>query len=168
MREHAELLHTLRSPAGIPYEPRPGFYARVMERIETEGPISIWNLFIESAFGRRIAYASVALALVLGIYLVTSEMNEQPVIAEQSSEQTIAPAGEVALQDNASDVFAAVPASSMQSGAMTSGDDLAAQMRLEQRMMLQQQMMMQQMINQMDSAASQDQVLVNLATYREQ
>ncbi|MEQ1885167.1 MAG: hypothetical protein ABL967_08905 [Bryobacteraceae bacterium] len=172
MREHADLLHTIRPPAGQTYEPRPGFYARVMERIEAEGPISIWNIFIESAFGRRIAYASATLALVLGIYLVTSEMNEQPVIANQTLEQTLAPAGEVALQGNATDVLTAVPASSVQggvqNGAMASRDDLAAQMLLQERMMLQQQMMMQQMINQMDNAASQDQVLVNLATYREQ
>lgn len=71
MREHAALLRQLRAQAAV--EPRAGFYARVMQRIETHGPASIWYLFFESAFGRRIAVASMALALLLGVYLVTSE-----------------------------------------------------------------------------------------------
>jgi hypothetical protein len=73
MQQHACLLRELRAPAAAELEPRPGFYARVLERIEAEGPVSIWNLFIESAFGRRIAMASIALALLLGIYMITSE-----------------------------------------------------------------------------------------------
>src|SRR5579872_7309278 len=69
---------------------RPGFYARVMERIEAEGPISIWNLFIESAFGRRIAVASLALALLVGVYLVSSERSAQdPMVAAQESQAEI-------------------------------------------------------------------------------
>jgi hypothetical protein len=72
MREQARSLRTLRSDA----EPRPGFYARVMDRIEAEGPGSIWNVFMDSAFGRRIAVAAMALALLLGIYVVTAEQQE--------------------------------------------------------------------------------------------
>src|ERR1700692_111914 len=73
MQEQTALIRELRVPEGFADEPRPGFYARVMERIEAEGPISIWNLFIESAFGRRIAVASLALALLIGVYVVPSE-----------------------------------------------------------------------------------------------
>jgi len=69
MHEHADVLRKLRADV----EPRAGFYARVMERIEAQGPISIWSVFSESPFGRRIAIAAMALALVLGLYLVTSE-----------------------------------------------------------------------------------------------
>jgi predicted anti-sigma-YlaC factor YlaD len=69
LREQASLLRELRAAA----EPRAGFYARVMERIEAQGPVSIWNVFSESAFGRRLAVASMALALLLGVYLVASE-----------------------------------------------------------------------------------------------
>jgi hypothetical protein len=105
MREHASLLRELRppeGPAGMDMEPRAGFYARVMERIEAEGPISIWNLFIESAFGRRIAVASMALALLLGVYLVSAERSaelslDEPVTA---SEQT-RPAGSLVVADEA-------------------------------------------------------------------
>ncbi len=73
MREQAALLRVLRTPSEAQVEPRAGFYARVMERIEAEGPVSIWNVFIESTFGRRIAMASMALALLLGVYVVTAE-----------------------------------------------------------------------------------------------
>jgi len=88
MQEHTALLRELRAPESFIAEPRAGFYARVMERIEVEGPISIWNLFIESAFGRRIAVASMALAILLGVYLVTSERSaEDPMVAGQQAQQ---------------------------------------------------------------------------------
>src|SRR5665213_1979341 len=95
MQEHTALLRELRAPENFLAEPRAGFYARVMERIEAEGPISIWNLFIESAFGRRIAVASMALAILLGVYLVTSERSaEDPMIAVQESQQQLVVVGE--------------------------------------------------------------------------
>jgi anti-sigma factor RsiW len=53
--------------------PRPGFYARVMERIEAQRPVSIWSAFLDRKFGFRLAVASGMLAALLGGYLVTSE-----------------------------------------------------------------------------------------------
>jgi anti-sigma factor RsiW len=70
LHEQAELLRALRSPGDV--EPRAGFYARVMERIEAQ-PASIWSLFLERRFGFRLAVASAALAALLGAYLVVSE-----------------------------------------------------------------------------------------------
>ncbi|MEO8096320.1 MAG: hypothetical protein ABI811_01355 [Acidobacteriota bacterium] len=60
-------------------EPRPGFYARVLERIEAQRPVSIWALFTDSLFGRRLAVASLAVAMFMGAYVVSSEQgpNEQ-------------------------------------------------------------------------------------------
>ena len=79
MRQQASLLRALRAPESTP-EMRPGFYARVMERIEAQRPLSIWELFFDSAFGRRIAIGSMALAFLFSIYLVSSERYaEQPV-----------------------------------------------------------------------------------------
>jgi len=72
LQEQARLLRELRAQA----EPRPGFYARVMERIETQGAASIWSVFSESPFGRHIAVASMALALLAGIFLFTSEPSQ--------------------------------------------------------------------------------------------
>ena len=71
------LLRTLRATDDT-LAPRPGFYARVMERIEAQRPIDIWQLFFDSAFGRRIAMASVAMVVLFGFYLVSSERFAQP------------------------------------------------------------------------------------------
>jgi predicted anti-sigma-YlaC factor YlaD len=88
MRAHSAALRELRAPDDA--EPRPGFYARVMERIEAQGPVSIWNLFIESAFGRRIAVASLALALLLGVYVISSERAaDQPIVAGQQTQPSV-------------------------------------------------------------------------------
>jgi anti-sigma factor RsiW len=71
MREQAALFRALRAPGEL--EPRAGFYARVRERIEAQNPVSIWNLFFDSAFARRVAMASAALALLIGIYLFSAD-----------------------------------------------------------------------------------------------
>jgi predicted anti-sigma-YlaC factor YlaD len=71
MREQAAAIRLLRAPAEI--EPRAGFYARVMERIEAQTPVSIWTLFFDSVLARRIAAAAVAFTLLAGAYLVSSE-----------------------------------------------------------------------------------------------
>jgi hypothetical protein len=132
MREQTALLRELRVPESFASEPRPGFYARVMERIEAEGPISIWNLFIESTFGRRIAVASLALALLVGVYLVTSERSAQdPTVAAQEAQPEIS------------------------GQQLVAGEDAPARV-----------------ITQMDQSSagesSEDAVLANLVTYRDQ
>lgn len=46
-------------------EPAPGFYSRVLARLESQAlPPSIWNFFLEP-FGMRLVYASLALAVLL-------------------------------------------------------------------------------------------------------
>ncbi len=77
MREHGLLLRGLR--AGD-VEPRPGFYARVLERIEAQAAaVSVWNLFFESPAGRALAMASMVVALSLSAYLITSEQGAPPI-----------------------------------------------------------------------------------------
>lgn len=78
IEEQAVLLQALRAPADV--EPRAGFYARVMERIEVEAQhkVSFWNAFLEPVFGRRLAVASLALILVLGTYLALNESDIGP------------------------------------------------------------------------------------------
>jgi predicted anti-sigma-YlaC factor YlaD len=78
MRRHASLLRTMRA-GDETLAPRAGFYARVMERIEAQRPIDIWQIFFDSAFGRRVAIGSMALAVVFSLYLVSSERLAQPV-----------------------------------------------------------------------------------------
>jgi predicted anti-sigma-YlaC factor YlaD len=70
LEAQSQLLRSLRSPRDI--EPRAGFYARVLERIEAQ-PASIWSVFLDRKFGFRLALASAALVALLGTYLVTSE-----------------------------------------------------------------------------------------------
>jgi hypothetical protein len=78
LEAQSQLLRSLRSPQGAQgdaqgdAEPRAGFYARVMERIEAR-PVSIWSVFLDRKFGFRLAVASAALVALLGTYLVTSE-----------------------------------------------------------------------------------------------
>lgn len=79
MQRHASMLRALRAPNDETIAPRAGFYARVMERIEAQRPIDIWQLFFDSAFGRRIAIGSMAVALLFSLYLVSSESFAQPV-----------------------------------------------------------------------------------------
>ena len=83
MREQAEVLRQWRvADAEIAaVDPRPGFYARVLERIETQGAGSVFTLFFDSLFGRRIAMASLALALLLGVYVISSEQMAEPEVA---------------------------------------------------------------------------------------
>lgn len=74
MRAHGELLRGFQAPEA---EPRAGFYARVLERIELQRPVSIWALFTESMLGRRVAIASMAAAMFLGVFILSSEQVEQ-------------------------------------------------------------------------------------------
>lgn len=71
MQEQASLLHVLR--AGAEVEPSAGFYARVMNRIETQQSNSIWNVFLDPVFGRRIALASLTIVVLLGSFMALTE-----------------------------------------------------------------------------------------------
>jgi anti-sigma factor RsiW len=71
LEEQSQLLRSLHSATEA--LPRPGFYARVMERIEAQRPASVWSVFLDRKFGFRLAVASGMLAALLGGYLVTSE-----------------------------------------------------------------------------------------------
>jgi predicted anti-sigma-YlaC factor YlaD len=77
MRDQQRLLRSLRLSEEV--EPRAGFYARVIERIESQGAASIWSLFFDSPVGRGLAMASMVLALSVGVYLVSSERGAEPV-----------------------------------------------------------------------------------------
>jgi anti-sigma factor RsiW len=85
MREQALELRVLRAEAA----PAPGFYARVMARIETERRPSLWSLLLEPAFGRRLMYASLTLVVLLGTYLIATESVE-PVTASTPAERYLA------------------------------------------------------------------------------
>jgi anti-sigma factor RsiW len=62
-------------------EPDPGFYARVMNRIETQAKPSVWSLFAESMFAKRLAYASATFLLLAGVVFVSEMQPDQPLAA---------------------------------------------------------------------------------------
>ena len=69
---HARLLRTMQD--SMQAEPRPGFYARVLTRIDQERmPDTFWSPFLIPAFGRRLAIGCAALVVALGTYLVSTE-----------------------------------------------------------------------------------------------
>jgi predicted anti-sigma-YlaC factor YlaD len=104
MRKQAALLSTLRAPEDI--GPAPGFYARVMQRIEERTKESIWAVFIYSPFGKRLAFASLAIALILGTYVVTEETRDghlgtERLIAQQIHDDPPVVIGSAAQQRDA-------------------------------------------------------------------
>lgn len=91
----SQLIRSLRCPD--PLDPPPGFYARVMDRIDAEGGSSIWSVFLEPFFARRLMYASAVLTLLLGLFLFTSpkedfsahSMPEQFLVEEAPAAQLV-------------------------------------------------------------------------------
>ena len=73
MSRQSRLLAALRADR----EPSPGFYARVLGRIEQQVPASIWSLMLEPAFGRSIAVVCAVLTLVMGTWLIATEPGER-------------------------------------------------------------------------------------------
>ncbi|MBL8228626.1 MAG: hypothetical protein JNL98_09115 [Bryobacterales bacterium] len=70
-------------------DPAPGFYGRVMDHIESQKSSSIWSVFLEPLFARRLVYASAVLTLLLGIMLFTSPKDE-PIIVSSAPEHILA------------------------------------------------------------------------------
>jgi hypothetical protein len=86
LRAQAELLHAWRAAEEV--EPAPGFYGRVMQRIEERAKESIWAAFVYSPFAKRLTYASLAATLLLGSYVISRETQDGhitsgPIIAQQ-------------------------------------------------------------------------------------
>lgn len=99
LAQQAGTLRMLRADA----EPRPGFYARVIQRIDDARQKStIWAAFLEPAFARRIVFASVALVLLLGTYLVSTEPGASTVQPAQTvieAQQSSPSASDVRFDD---------------------------------------------------------------------
>jgi predicted anti-sigma-YlaC factor YlaD len=74
MQAQKEMFTSLRASEDI--EPSPGFYARVVQRIEECAKESMWGAFIYSPFAKRLVYASLTLAVMLGTYVVTTEARD--------------------------------------------------------------------------------------------
>jgi hypothetical protein len=82
MKAQAEMLSSLRAPEEL--EPAPGFYARVLQRIEERAKDSMWGAFIYSPFAKRLLYASLTVAVMLGTYVVTEEARDGHLLGRQA------------------------------------------------------------------------------------
>ena len=80
MQEQCRLLRGLRPSRAM--DPAPGFYARVLDRIEAQQKTSFWNVFLDPVFGRRLVAASLTLAgLFVGYLALTEGGGQFPVTA---------------------------------------------------------------------------------------
>jgi anti-sigma factor RsiW len=79
MQMQSALFRSLRVPQEM--ELPAGFYARVMDRIETQARPSAWSLFGESVFAKRLAYASALFLALAGSVLLTSSDSEETLAA---------------------------------------------------------------------------------------
>ena len=87
MKSQARLIRTLRAQEDL--EPAGGFYARVLQRIEERAKDSIWAVFIYSPFGKRLAFASLTLAVLLGSYVLTEEGLDGHLLGEKMVAQQL-------------------------------------------------------------------------------
>jgi hypothetical protein len=69
--------------------PSPGFYARVIDRIEAQKRQSFWFLFLEPLFFRRLLYASLALLLLLGVSLFNAGPPPPDLVADTGAPEEI-------------------------------------------------------------------------------
>src|SRR3982751_1923833 len=75
-------------------EPRPGFYARVMDRIEAGRAASLWTILLEPRFGFRLSVASAVLVVLMGVFLFSGEpMNSTPPMQIEPTTLTAASGG---------------------------------------------------------------------------
>ncbi len=95
LQEQSVVIRSLRVEE---VDPAPGFYARVMERIEAQrGSNSIWSVFLEPLFGRNLMFASAVLTVLLGVFLFTSPKEEEEFTAS-IPEQILVEEGPPAVQ----------------------------------------------------------------------
>lgn len=86
MRIHAGLFRTLKAPSEM--DPGGAFYARVMNRIEVEVKPSVWSLFGESQFARRLVYASATFLVLLSSYVISAHPDDE--VADGAPEAILA------------------------------------------------------------------------------
>ncbi len=70
-RRQVHLLRTLRGDESL--SPAPGFYFRVLDRIQARRNASVWNALLDPGLSWRLAFGSLAALLILGALLVVRE-----------------------------------------------------------------------------------------------
>lgn len=100
-QQQAEMIRQVYSPIDD-VAPAPGFYSRVMDRIQSQRSTSIWAVFLEPQFFRRLAFASAALFILLSLTMVTTTNESGEALwASESSPAMGAPMDAMAGQEPA-------------------------------------------------------------------
>jgi predicted anti-sigma-YlaC factor YlaD len=102
MAAQAAVLRTLKLNEEV--EPVPGFYARVMQRIEERAAESMWSAFLSSSIGKKLVYASLTIALMLGSYVVTQEsrdghLGSEPMLAQEMDRDVLVAGSQAEQRD---------------------------------------------------------------------
>jgi anti-sigma factor RsiW len=71
-------LRLLRPPAEFGPGPAPGFFLRVMQRIDEQRDVPFWTLLLDPGFGRRLVFACLMLLALLGGYVAAVDPIEMP------------------------------------------------------------------------------------------
>ena len=79
MRAQSRLFQSLKAPANLEIDA--GFYARVINRVETQARPSVWSLFGESLFAKRLVYASATFLVLLGSFLASAPAIDDELVA---------------------------------------------------------------------------------------
>lgn len=74
-QQHSHLLRRLRAPEDA--APAPGFYARVLNRIEAQRMPSVWDSFVEPHFFKRLAFAALTLLMLLSVTVWTTPEHDE-------------------------------------------------------------------------------------------
>lgn len=74
MTDQAAMVRLLRAEEEL--DPAPGFYARVMARVEAQNRASFWSPLLDPMLGRRLMYASLSMVVLLGTYLFSTEVRD--------------------------------------------------------------------------------------------
>jgi hypothetical protein len=102
MKQQAELFRSLKANETVELDA--AFYARVMNRIETQAKPSIWNIFGESIFAKRLVYASLTFVVLLGTYFVSSTTTMDDQQLANSSPEMIMSTGETQAVSTSTDL----------------------------------------------------------------
>jgi hypothetical protein len=86
MCKHAEYLKELRCPESVSVPV--GFTARVMARIDSDRPATIWDLFVSPALARQLVFASFVLMAMLAGFLV-ARSSDQAVLSKHTEHTLI-------------------------------------------------------------------------------
>lgn len=95
MTRQSRLIQAALRPPSAQLDPGAGFYARVMDRIESQRAVSpFWSALLEPLFFRRLVMASATLLLLLGFTLFTGGPDDIAVAADADQAPHVIMAGE--------------------------------------------------------------------------